>query len=431
MRWCGSPACPGRLNGITRWRCGRGSGGGGWPVAAVWPTSTRTGKALKPVPFGTAAKVAKSGGDTAVLRFPKAKIRADEHGIVALVRTIPKVGRQEFEDRAEHIANSWRCDRVSVSQSAPGRLIVRGMRKDPLLTPFGLEAAPAGLSARHLWLGRDEHGDHRFADLANCPGIVVGGMPGAGKSTELTSWLTQLAPCDAVQMMTIDGKGAGEFDDFDPRAVYTEGDDLDRALAVLEEVHDLMTARLAAVRTTLGFKNAWHVGPAVDWPLLVLVLDECQTFLDAAAVKGDKDREPKVRRCIALVSSLVRKQRSAMMLTIVATQKPTTDCLPSSIRDNCPLSLCFGVKTIDVGGRHGGHLRSGTTRAIRPVSLADPVYAGCCTVTMRTGADPFTRLRGPWVSEDQAAVVARAHAGLRRPLAAPLVVPDDASSLVP
>ena len=152
-----------------------------------------------------------------------------------------------------------------------------------------------------------------------------------------------------------------------------------------------MTARLATVRTTLGHKNAWQAGPSVDWPLLVLVIDECQTFLDAAAAKGDKDREPKVRRMIALVASLIRKGRSAMMLTIVATQKPTTDSLPSSIRDNCPLSLCFGVKTTDAAAATvGSSIRDYPSYS--PLSLADPVYAGCCTVTLRTGADPFTRL---------------------------------------
>ena len=138
-------------------------------------------------------------------------------------------------------------------------------------------------------------------------------MPGAGKSTELTSLLTQLAPHEGVQIITIDGKGAGEFDDFDSRAWMTQGDDLDNALAVLEEVHDLMTARLATVRDVLGHKNAWHVGPTADWPLVVLILDECQTFLDITAVKGDRELEAKVRRCIALVSSLVRKGRSAMI----------------------------------------------------------------------------------------------------------------------
>ena len=46
---------------------------------------------------------------------------------------------------------------------------------------------------------------------------------------------------------------------------------------------------------------------------------------------------------------------------------------------------------------------------------------------------PFTRLRSPMVTEDQAAAVAEASAHLRRDprVTAPVVVPDDARELVP
>jgi S-DNA-T family DNA segregation ATPase FtsK/SpoIIIE len=366
------------------------------------------------------------------VRRPRAIVRADAHGVVARVRTVPGSGRAEFDKAAEHIANYWRVARVSVAQPKPGRLIVRGLRRDPLLEVLGAGDIPVGRDLRHLYLGRDEHGTHRFADLANVPGICLGGMPGSGKSTEITSWLTQLAPSPAVQFALADGKNAGEFDDFSGRAYAMAGDDLDQVIDLLEKQHALMTDRLAAVRLVLGVKNAWHVGPTEAWPLAVTVLDECQSFLDLTAVKGDKQLEAKVRRCIFLTSSLIRRGRSVMMLTIPATQKPTTDSLPSSIRDNCPISLCFGVKTIDAAAATlGTEIRRYDSYS--PVTLADPAYAGCCTVTLKTGQDPFTRLRGSYVTEDQAAAVAAASAHLRRdPRASvPIVVPDDASSLDP
>ena len=268
--------------------------------------------------------------------------------------------------------------------------------------------------SRDLYLGRDEHGAHRFADLANVPGICVGGMPGAGKSTEITSWLTQLAPSPAVQHVNLDGKGAGEFDDFEPRAWLTEGDNLDGALDKLEMVHALMLDRLAC--RPPGARRQERLARRArpkQWPLIMTTIDECQSYLDLTMVKGDKQLEPKVRRAIFLVSSLVRRGRSVMFLTIPATQKPTTDSLPSSIRDNCPISLCFGVKTIDAAAATlGTSIRDYPSYS--PVTLADPAYAGCCTVTLKTGQDPFTRLRGPYVTEDQAVEVVSASAHLRR-----------------
>ena len=365
-----------------------------------------------------------------VVRHPRALVLPHPHGVTARIRTVPGTGRAELEKAAEHIANSWRVSRVAVSQPKPGRLVVRGLRRDPLLEVLAADGIPPARRLRDLYLGRDEHGTHRFADLANVPGICVGGMPGAGKSTEITSWITQLAPSPAVQFALADGKNAGEFDDFEDRAYVMAGDDLDEVVDLLERQHTLMTDRLASVRQLLGVKNAWHVGPTEAWPLAVTILDECQSYLDLTAVKGDKQLEPKVRRCIFLASSLIRRGRSVMMLTVPATQKPTTDSLPSSIRDNCPISLCFGVKTIDAAAATlGTSIRDYPSYS--PVTLADPAYAGCCTVTLKTGQDPFTRLRGPYVTEDQAAEVARASAHLcRDPRAVlPVVVPDDPSSL--
>ena len=97
------------------------------------------------------------------------------------------------------------------------------------------------------------------------------------------------------------------------------------------------------------------------------------------------------------------------------------------------MSLCFGGQDRSTPRPPRSGQRSGTTQSYSPVTLADPAYAGCCTATLKTGQDPFTRLRGPWVGEDQAAKVAAASAHLRRdPQASlPVVVPDDASELLP
>jgi S-DNA-T family DNA segregation ATPase FtsK/SpoIIIE len=368
-------------------------------------------------------------------RRPRAIVLPSRHGVVARVRTVPGSGRKEFDQDAQHFADAWRVQRVSVSQPKPGRLVVRGLVRDPLLEHLEVNQECV-TDLRRLYLGRDEHGQDRYADLANVPGICVGGMPGAGKSSEITSWLTQLAASPAVQFALIDGKGCGEFDDLVPRAWLTGGDDLDEALGILEAVHGVMTDRLACVRKVLGTKNAWsatparRAGPTAEWPLVVTVVDECQQVFDIAAVKGDKQLEAKIRRCIFLASSLVRRGRSACMVTIPATQKPTGDSVPVGLRDNCPLSLSFAVRTTDAAvAVLGSAIRN--YESYSPVGLVLPEYTGVATVTLRTGQDPFTRLRGPWVSEDQAAAAASATAHLRKDprTALPVVVPDDVSAL--
>ena len=118
------------------------------------------------------------------LRHPRARIRADAFGLVATVKTVPKVGRGDFEKHAEYIANAWRCHRVQVSQPRPGRLIVRGLRTDPLTLPFGADEMPPGVitSPLRVYLGRDEWAADRWLNLPGLTGITVGGLPGFGKT---------------------------------------------------------------------------------------------------------------------------------------------------------------------------------------------------------------------------------------------------------
>jgi DNA segregation ATPase FtsK/SpoIIIE, S-DNA-T family len=365
------------------------------------------------------------------VRRPRAIVLPGVHGVVARVRTTPGVGRAELDAAAEHIANAWRCQRVSISQPKPGRLVVRGHRRDPLLDPLTLADAPAvSPSPFRVWLGRDEHGADRWLDLRNVSGVCVGGQPGGGKSQAIASWETQLAPSPGVQFVNVDGKGAGEFDDFESRAWITAGDSMEKMLAVLEMLTGLMYGRLAAVRDfTGGKKNIWTAGVSAEWPLQFSVFDETQQFFDLPAARAlGKDAEKACAQAIKLGGELVRKGRSVGMCSVFATQKPTSDSLPSSISSNCALSVAFSLKTLDAAKATLGQ-DIGDYPSLSPVTLSLPDYAGVCVVSLRDGMSPFTRLRSPMVTEDQAAAAAAASADLRRDPRGVVAVPDDVSGL--
>jgi DNA segregation ATPase FtsK/SpoIIIE, S-DNA-T family len=370
-------------------------------------------------------------------RTPGVRIRPTAHGIEVRVKAIPTVGREQIEKAAPHLANYWRCERVSVSQPKPGRLIVRGLRFDPLHAPLSLAESPSTVDDPwRVWLGRDECGTDRYLDLRNVSGICVGGQPGGGKSQAITSWFTQLAPRAEVQFVTCDGKGADEFSDLAPRAWITAGDSMDGALDILEKLAGLMYGRLACVRDfTGGRKNIWTAGVSAEWPLIFTVLDETQTWFDLPAAKAlGKDEEKAAARAIKLAGELVRKGRSVGMCTVVSTQKPTTDSLPSSVSSNCALSLAFSLKTLDAARATLG-ADIGNYPSVSPVTLSLPEHAGVCVATLKDGMIPFTRLRSPMVTEDQAAAAATASAHLRRnPVALldalPDLVPDTAEELL-
>ena len=316
---------------------------------------------------------------------------------------------------ADHFRNAWRCERVQIVQEAPKRISVRGMRADPLARPTGPETAPAGTferpDLRRLYLGRDAAGDHRWLPLSRqTTGVTLAGLPGMGKSSLTNSWLCQTAGTSAVQYAIADGKGGGDWEPWRSRAWLFSGDELADAVTMLEDVHAEMRMRLSTVVERTGHRNAWAAGPSEDFPLIIWVLDETQTWLDVAAMRGDPKREALARRAIRFASEIIRKSGSVMMLGILATQKPTGDSLPVTCRDNCALSVSFGLRTTEGAvAALGEGIR--TFASYSPLLLRDP---GVCVATLPTGSDPYALLRVPEVTEAMADQRAASTASYRR-----------------
>ena len=132
------------------------------------------------------------------IHYPHARRwRLTDYGWQCQVKTAPRTGRKEVEKQAVHIADYWRSVRVGVNQAAPGQLIVRALRTDPLAEPFGPDRCPPGTFEPHvpdlLYVGRDDFGADRYLPLRGLTGICVSGLPGYGKTSLINSWLCQLA----------------------------------------------------------------------------------------------------------------------------------------------------------------------------------------------------------------------------------------------
>ena len=214
-------------------------------------------------------------------------------------------------------------------------------------------------------------------------------------------------------MDLLDGKGGGDWSGWADRAIAYADDDLAKALVVLEDVHSRMVKRLKSVTSDLGTRNAWRIGPTVAYPLLWVAVDECHSYLDIESAKAmGKDAERQVRACRMLLGQLLRKGRSVMVHTTLIAQKATSTSIPTDLRDLAGLRICFGVQTLESGiAVLGEDLRR--YESASPTLLQGEEYAGVATVRLATGADPYTRLRVPFVDEDQADNIARSTAGLR------------------
>jgi S-DNA-T family DNA segregation ATPase FtsK/SpoIIIE len=347
-------------------------------------------------------------------RFPTAEFIADDQGVTAAVSAIAGAGLADYQKAAAYLADTWGCVSVRAEQQGPGRIRLRGLHRDPLLTPARIDLsgmAPASLTS--WWLGWAEDSGPVMVRLAEVSGSVVGGLAGFGKTMLVAHLLGQLAPSPAVQFVLVDGKGGPDYDRLIPRAWLAAKDDLDQVRDVLRRVHRLMVDRQGAIAQVLGVTDAWHLGPSPSWPLVIVVIDEAHTFFHerkgtSAEVKAHNALVAELSR---LVEELIRKGRNVAIQVMLLTQRATGDAIPTRVRDNCQVAVSFATRTLDGAvAALGEEIRQHPDAS--PVLLNDPAYVGVA-VTSLPGRPGFQRVRTPQVDHHQVAAIIRATAGLR------------------
>lgn len=176
-------------------------------------------------------------------------------------------------------------------------------------------------------------------------------------------------------------------------------------IGTLHEVKELVRERSQNLHDLLGTSNFWNHGPTPEVPVVLVLIDECQTFLDPRQLVG-KESKAKGTEIHALVSFLVRKGRSAGVVTILTTQKPTADSLPTDIRDNSSVRVCFGVQSRYAAEAVLGDDWSADSAAS---PLGAPVGVGVASVN-----SAFVRFRAPYIREAAVADWVNRFAGLTR-----------------
>lgn len=163
--------------------------------------------------------------------------------------------------------------------------------------------------------------------------ILVGGEPGAGKSVALNNIVGHAAMCPDVRLVLIDGKlvellpWAGVADVF-------VGNNIDHALHVLTGLQAEMDRRYA-VLATQGRRKV----TAADGDAVMLVVDEIAYF---SATVGDKRTQ---EAFVCLLRDLVARGRAAGIIVVAATQRPSADIVPTSLRDLFGYRLAFRCTT--------------------------------------------------------------------------------------
>ena len=172
-----------------------------------------------------------------------------------------------------------------------------------------------------IYLGIDEFGEPVYVKVIY-RNILAGGEPGGGKSGLLNIITAHAALSVDTRLVLFDGKQVelGLWDDIADEFV---GPDIDHAILTLRRLQRVMDNRYSWLRAHRRRK----VEPCDGMTVIVVVIDEIALY---SATLGTDQQQ---RDFTALLRDLVARGRAAAMPVIAATQRPSVDIIPKSLRD--------------------------------------------------------------------------------------------------
>lgn len=281
---------------------------------------------------------------------------------------------REYQDRLNAL-------RVRVTPQPNGALEVAFLLEDPLDSVHVLDA-PAEFDPESMRVACavDADGVEKSVSFKNVAGMVIGGIPGSGKTAGCTSFLLPLALSDDVDLTILDGKGGGDWEAYEPAAdIVVSGDeDLEPIRDVLLGAVQEMQDRVGTNRAKLGESNFWNVPLEVrraqGVPFKLIVIDECQGLFETAG--RSKDEKEVMGEILRAVTSLVKRGRSAGVCVVLMTQKPTSEALPTAIRDNAGLRVAFRLTTSEGERAVLGMMPDDDIDVPRPTRIPDKRLGG-------------------------------------------------------
>jgi len=334
-------------------------------------------------------------------KFRVSKARRTAVGATAVVHLPPGCAPSEVLASAEHLASILRAREVHLERERrdASTLHLTVLMRDPFEgepLPPPWVAAPRVDLFGPLPIGVDELGRAAEVTLLG-NNFLIGGEPGSGKSN-LLQLLAAVAALDpAASLYCLDPKRV-ELSRWRGLSRGFAGPELADAVTVLKEVSEEMGRRYSHLES----HQARNLSVEEGLGLQVVLVDEAMMYLSSP----DKAA---VAEFSSLLKALVSLGRAAGVVVALATQKPATDVIASSIRDNISIRAAFRCTT-----KEASDVVLGSGWAAKGISAADidPATPGACYL-LAEGATP-KKIRCYYLSdEDLDTIVERAEA-LRR-----------------
>jgi DNA segregation ATPase FtsK/SpoIIIE, S-DNA-T family len=171
-------------------------------------------------------------------------------------------------------------------------------------------------------VGIDETGLPVFLDLDDRPGILIGGEPGAGKSSIINLITAHGALSRDCRLILVDGKLV-ELGPWRGCADTFVGPSITDAIGVFEQVQAEMNSRYARLLDTGRRKISRDDGE----PAYLIVIDEYSYFSATVGTKAEREKFATTTRDIGA------RGRAAAVRLVLATQRPDYRIIEPSLRD--------------------------------------------------------------------------------------------------
>ena len=179
--------------------------------------------------------------------------------------------------------------------------------------------------------------------------LLIGSVPGAGKTYALRDALLDAALDPRVELRTFEFKGTGDLAPFQPIAHHygsgPSNETLEQCMASLREVYDLLETRAKTIDEIAARDRALcpenKVTPELAsqrrlklWPIVVAI-DECQELYSHPDYKEEAER-------ISL--AIIKRGRALSIILLLSTQRPDAQSLPKGISANMTIRFCLRVE---------------------------------------------------------------------------------------
>jgi hypothetical protein len=233
--------------------------------------------------------------------------------------------------------------RLNLDRTRTNRLTVDVVRRDPLAATGPIPWADDDADVLSIWqpvhFGVSELGVPVRLSLPE-RAVLLAGNRGAGKSSGMTVFVAHAAKSPDAELLLIDANRV-QLAPWAARARAFAAHDPDDAVGVVELARAELDRRLDLLVSLPGIPLGLtpELGAAHHLPLWLLFVDELAYHCSVAGTKTQQNH------FYATLRDVVARGRAAGIVVIAATQRPTHDLIPTSLRDLFDIRIAYRTMT--------------------------------------------------------------------------------------